>query len=278
MNRQAPIPAAVAERLLSLASQPQEPYLARDPLRFPRQYQSPKDIEIAAVLSALLAYGRVDLFGPVIARILGEMPEGPAAYVSAFNAEKAERLRPILYRWNRHPDFALLFQTLQAVYQQHPSLGSLFRAGNLKNSLSDAIQTLRALVPIPQDQWSHGFRSFLPSPEDGSACKRWLMLLRWMVRRESPDLGLWSHLSPADLLIPMDTHVSRISGFLGLTDRKDASWRTAEEITARLRLLSPDDPVRYDFALAHIGISEGCLGYRHAEVCVACPLDKVCTA
>ena len=104
------------------------------------------------------------------------------------------------------------------------------------------------------------------------------MLMRWMVRRESPDLGCWSHLDPADLVIPLDTHVSRISRFLGLTQRSDASWRTAEEVTTALRAFSPDDPVRYDFALAHLGISEGCLGYREVKVCSACPLEAVCTA
>ena len=266
----------MAEKLATLATA--EPWLERDPLRFPRRYRDPADMEVAAVVSALLAHGRVDLFGPVIARILGLMDQagGPIRYVRRFDAEKAEGLRPILYRWNRHPDFAFLFQTLQAVYRHHDSLGTLLQPGPVKTSLGLAIDALRLMAP--PEPWSHGFRGFFSSPADGSACKRWLMLLRWMVRRESPDLGLWTHLDPADLVIPLDTHVSRISRFLGLTARTDASWRTAEEVTASLRHLCPADPVRYDFALAHLGISEGCLGHRDARICPPCPLQTVCNA
>lgn len=268
----------LAERLEALVAEPRDPWLEQDPLRFPQRYQEPADIEIAGVVAALLAYGRVDLFMPVVARLLGGMEEagGPSSYILAFDEKKVEALRPILYRWNRHPDFAFLFRTLQAVYQHYPSLGAIFEKGPAKSSLTGAIATLRRLAP--PEPWSHGFRSFFSSPEDGSACKRWLMLMRWMVRRESPDLGLWSHLDPADLVMPLDTHVSRISRFIGLTRRTDASWRTAEEVTTALRRLCPTDPVRYDFALAHLGISEGCLGHRDAKVCGACPLDAVCTA
>jgi endonuclease III len=104
------------------------------------------------------------------------------------------------------------------------------------------------------------------------------MLMRWFVRREAPDLGLWTHLSPADLVIPLDTHVFRVAGFLGLTDRATPGWATAEAITASLRRFDAADPVRYDFALAHLGISGACLGRRDAAVCPTCPLDAACRA
>jgi uncharacterized protein (TIGR02757 family) len=92
------------------------------------------------------------------------------------------------------------------------------------------------------------------------------------------DLGLWTALRPADLVMPVDTHVLRNSRFLGLTDRADATWRTAEQITAALRALDPHDPVRFDFALAQLGISGACRGFRDAAVCAACPLDPICAA
>ncbi|HMV65800.1 MAG TPA: DUF2400 family protein, partial [Myxococcota bacterium] len=113
-----------------------------------------------------------------------------------------------------------------------------------------------------------------------SGLKRWHLLLRWMVRppTEGVDLGLWTTLHPRDLLIPVDTHVGRIARLLGLTARADASWRTAEEITAALRAFDAEDPVRFDFALAHVGISGGCLGHRHPAVCPTCPLSPVCRA
>jgi len=251
--------------------------LARDPVRFPRAYTDPRDIEVAAVLSAQLAYGRVDLFGPVIARLLAaaDTHGGPAAYVLGFDDVRAAALADVVYRWNRGEDFVLLFRLLQVVYQRHATLGALFLPGPAARSLGVAIDVLRELTPGTP---SRGFRTWLAHPEDGSACKRWLMFLRWMVRRDGMDLGVWGHLSPRDLIIPLDTHVMRLAGFLGLTDRTDASWRTAEEVTAALRRLDPEDPVRFDFALAHLGISGTCLGHREATVCAACPLDPICAA
>lgn len=253
-----------------------EANLARDPLRFPRRYADPADAEIVAVLSAQLAYGRVELFGPVIERILAIFGEwgGPAAYVRAFDDARAAPLAPIVYRWNRGPDFVLLFATLQRVLERHASLGALFPAGRADVSLGAAIDTLTTLAP----GHTRGFDTWLAHPRDGSACKRWNMLRRWMVRRSWPDLGLWSHLSPAELVIPLDTHVMRVSRFLGLTARADAGWRTAAEITAALARLDPEDPVRFDFALAHLGISGACTGARDATVCPSCPLDPICLA
>jgi uncharacterized protein (TIGR02757 family) len=251
--------------------------LARDPVRFPRAYRDRADVEVAAVLAAQLAFGRVDLFGPVIAHVLAILDSfgGPAAFVTGFDDRRAAALAGIQYRWNRAEDFVLLFRTLQAVYARHSSLGALWVPGPAAASLGGAIDTLRALAPAEQ---TRGFRTWLAHPADGSACKRWLMLLRWMVRRDGIDLGVWDHLSPGDLVIPLDTHVMRLAGFLGLTTRTDASWRTAEEVTAALRRLDPADPVRFDFALAHLGISGACRGHRDAEVCPTCPLDAVCRA
>ncbi|MFZ5476384.1 MAG: TIGR02757 family protein [Myxococcota bacterium] len=251
--------------------------LARDPVRFPRRYRDPRDVEAAALLAAQLAYGRVDLFGPVIARVLAlaDARGGPGNFCATFGERDAASLAGVVYRWNRGEDFALLFRTLRTAWERHGSLGALFAPGPAKESLAGAIEALKACAP---DETTRGFRTWLASPADGSACKRWLMLMRWMVRRDDVDLGLWAHLSPRDLVIPLDTHVMRLSRFCGLTARNDAGWRTAEEVTAALRALDPGDPVRFDFALAHLGISGACRGFRDPEVCPACPLEAVCVA
>ncbi|GAC1603956.1 MAG: hypothetical protein NVS4B10_16730 [Myxococcales bacterium] len=119
-------------------------------------------------------------------------------------------------------------------------------------------------------------KHLLPHPARGSACKRLNLFLRWMIRpADGVDFGLWE-VPAAALVIPLDTHVHRIGRFIGLTRRADLSWRTAEEITARLRTLDADDPVRYDFALSHLGISGSCPSRRDARKCEGCPLQPIC--
>jgi uncharacterized protein (TIGR02757 family) len=97
-----------------------------------------------------------------------------------------------------------------------------------------------------------------------------------MVRRQAPDFGLWTGVSPARLLIPVDTHVENMSRAIRLTRRRSRTWRMAEEITARLRVIDPEDPVKYDFALCHTRMSGDCRDRRDAVVCPPCGLRAVC--
>jgi uncharacterized protein (TIGR02757 family) len=121
-----------------------------------------------------------------------------------------------------------------------------------------------------------GFRYLFPSPAGGSACKRLCMLLRWLCRPDDGiDLGLWRGVSPARLVLPLDTHTARIARLLGLSARRSPDWKMALEVTTSLRRLDPGDPVRFDFALAHLGISEGCSG-KKGEVCIPCPVAGMC--
>jgi uncharacterized protein (TIGR02757 family) len=260
------------------AATPATERIARDPVRFPRAYQDPADIEIAAVLAALYAYGRVDLFGPIVARILAvaDAHGGPAAFVDAPDARGLAALSGVRYRWNTPEDLRALLALLRDVRARHGALGALFPAGRpAADSLGAAIDALRALAPPAAPR---SFRTWLPHPREGSACKRWLMLMRWMVRRDEVDVGVWTHLHPRDLVIPLDTHVGRIARLLGLTVRPNADWAAAEQVTARLRALDPDDPVRWDFALAHLGISGGCRGRHDPQVCPGCPIVSACAA
>jgi uncharacterized protein (TIGR02757 family) len=250
--------------------------IASDPVRFPRRYADARDVEVAAVLAAQLAFGRVDLFGPVVERVLAACgDEGPGAFATRFDSRRAGRLAGLGYRWFREGDFVHLFSTLSAAYRTVDRLGCLWARAPAAASLGGAIDRLRGFAPAGTSQ---AFATWFAHPRDGSACKRWCLLMRWMVRRDEVDLGVWSHLSTEDLVIPLDTHVRRVARFLGLTTRVAADWRAAEEVTAGLRRLDPRDPVRYDFALSHLGISGDCLGRREPAVCPRCPLDAVCRA
>jgi uncharacterized protein (TIGR02757 family) len=122
---------------------------------------------------------------------------------------------------------------------------------------------------------------FFPRPSTGSACKRMNLFLRWMVRRDALDLGAWTGLSPAKLVVPLDTHVIRVGRCLRLTRRISPGWPMARDITASLRQLDPNDPVKYDFAMCHLGMMNGCAFNREGVGPAAvlndqCPLRGLC--
>jgi uncharacterized protein (TIGR02757 family) len=116
---------------------------------------------------------------------------------------------------------------------------------------------------------------FFPRPSAGSACKRLNLYLRWMVRRDEVDLGVWARVSPGKLIVPLDTHVIRLGRCLRLTRYTSPGWKMAAEITASLRRLDPADPVRFDFALCHLGMMSAC-GFGRPQRDAHCPLKGLC--
>ncbi|MFT5682996.1 MAG: hypothetical protein ACI8RZ_003923 [Myxococcota bacterium] len=267
--------------------------LQHDPLRIPSRYSDPADQEIAAVFAALLGYGRVTAFLPVIESIMAQADAvgGPRAFIDGFDPQDAVALRPMKYRWNNGIDFVLLAAGLRRIMAEHDRLGAVIEGAwrkshrNIRPALSAMVATLRAAVLAAAPEHGvvvsgfsglpRGTRTLLASPDSGSACKRWNMLLRWMIRTDSPDLGIWA-LPASALVLPLDTHTHKLSWLLGLTRRTDASWKTAEEITRNLARLDPTDPVKYDFALAHLGISGGCRKERIPSICDPCAMVSVC--
>lgn len=151
---------------------------------------------------------------------------------------------------------------MRAAYLAHGSLEALFLRG-MEPSGKGAREPLARFLEGFRAEWGPGLsreRDFLfPDPGKGSACKRHNLFLRWMVReKDGVDLGLWRILSPRDLVVPLDTHMARMGRMLGLTFRRSADWKMAEEITVAFRAVCPDDPVKFDYALTRIGILGGC--------------------
>ena len=258
-----------------------------DPVEFPHRYRLPQDIEVVGLLSAALAYGRAELFKPKIARLLEPMGESPAAFVDALTVEGAkELLLGFVYRFNVATDVAVLLTGIGAARRAHGSLEALFleglkRGGSLQGALGYFTQTLRTAAPLKALRRAlgreRGLNHLLPSSVGTGAAKRLNLYLRWMVRGPDPiDFGIWKRVPRHTLMIPLDTHIGRISRHLRLTGRKDLTWKTAEEITASLRLLDEDDPVRYDFALCHYGMSGACPATPRPLICVRCPLLPSC--
>ncbi len=269
-----------------LAAAPGEARIAFDPVEFPHRYSHPRDIEVAALLSASLAYGRADLFKPKVDSLLSRMGSSPATFASELTPRGSRKLLDgFVYRFNVATDLAVLLIGAGNILRELGSLEALFVAQlNIHADLHDALggftSALRR-VPIGAIRRElgpeRGLDHLLPSPLGPGAAKRLNMFLRWMVRGpDRVDFGIWRSVPPSKLLIPVDTHVGRIARYLGLTRRKDLSWKTAEEITASLRRIDPLDPVRYDFALCHHGMSGACPTAPRLQSCARCGLSGAC--
>jgi uncharacterized protein (TIGR02757 family) len=263
-------------------------YAARvehDAIRFPLRYRAAEDRELVALLTACLAYGRVDLFGRALEAVLAAMGPSPVAFVREFDPRRdAGRFAGFRYRFNRPLDVVAFCVAAREVLGRHGSLEKCFAAGDSgAGPIGPPLERFtRAFLEadlrdvFPRGRLSRGYRHLFPLPSAGGPCKRLHLFLRWMVRRTPPDFGLWSSVSPARLLIPVDTHVENMARAVGLTRRRSRTWRMAEEITARLARFDPADPVKYDFALCHKRMSGDCRDRRDPVVCAPCGLRGVC--
>lgn len=257
-----------------------------DPVQFPRRYPVREDAEVAGLLAASLAYGRVEGFVPKVEGLLSRMGAHPGAFVRTLDVAGARRLlQGFVYRFNLGTDVAVLLLGAGRLLRQRasfePWVAEPLEAGaTLHAALTQFVRALRdvPLRPLVAALGpARGLHHLLPVPLGPGAAKRLNMFLRWMVRGpDEVDLGLWRRIPSAALVIPLDTHIGRISLRLGLTARKDLSWRTAVEITSNLRRIDSADPVRFDFALCHHGMSGVCSPRARAESCRSCQLRTVC--
>lgn len=264
-------------------------HLANDPLSFCHRYQRPEDQEIAGFIAAAFAYGNVKIILKNLETIFNRIGPSPRKFVEEFEPVRGlDLFAGFKHRFNDGRDLCALLLACRTMLEEADSIGDYFlgccdaAADDITPSLIEFTATILAMdyspvfgcQAIPGDSY---FPFFFPSPASGSACKRLCMYLRWMVRpADGIDLGLWRNVSPAKLVIPVDAHIQRIGRFLGLTGRRQADWRMAREITASLRKLDPLDPVKYDFSLCHLGISEGCDG-RDRLKCLKCPIAGICS-
>jgi uncharacterized protein (TIGR02757 family) len=253
-----------------------------DPLQFVYQYSEPADMEIAAFLAAGLAYGRVQQIERSLRCLLGYMGESPFEFVRDFDRQKRARLRDFKHRFTAGDDISDLLELLRDVFDEFGSVENFFAQGygisdkNIIPALSMFCDSLCArYVKTHGGELSRGLKYLLANPNRGSACKRLNLFLRWMVRDDDVDTGLWRSVKGAKLIVPVDVHMSRLCKILGLYDRKTASLSAAVEITESFAEIEPSDPVKYDFALSRIGILENCDGsYRLA--CEGCELLEFC--
>jgi len=250
----------------------------RDPVDFVHRYEEPADQEIVGLISASLAFGNAVSARRSIDKVLAVLGPEPAQIVAGTGeVELRRRLRGFAHRIYRGEHLASMLTRAGALLREQGSLGNAF-AGFHRESDGDFRESLARLADaLRGDTRSRSLRHLISDPRAGSACKRLVLYARWMIRSaDGVDLGLWP-ISPSALLIPVDTHIHRISRNLGLTHRRTASWATAEEITAALRKFDPEDPVKYDFALCHLGVSRDCPSRPDLVKCERCVLQDVCS-
>ena len=231
--------------------------LEPDPLQFLHLFKDENDIEVMGFVSSVFAYGSVRQIINTLNRFLRIANNKPYAFIMNYHSGYQLKLS---HRFYTEEDVKDLFISLHNSYEKYGSLKNLFYSfyelnnANLKNSISDFSSYFLNEILSRKKELTRGVKFIFPLPEKGSACKRMNLFLRWMVRKDKLDFGLWDEISPSKLIIPVDTHVARICKQLKLTNRKNVSWKMAEEITNNLRKFDPDDPVKYDFAICHIGM------------------------
>lgn len=223
----------------------------RDPVGLVHQFKDPDSIEIAGIITSCFSYGRQSAFRPLIKRVLDQMGRYPADYVLWSDPKQWERdFSWFKYRFNTSHDLVTLLNALRNVLIDFETVRQAFEL--------DTTLSLRESVGLFVDRMcppgsSKSYRYLFPHPDKGSACKRLNMFLRWMCREDKIDIGIWKF-DTSKLVIPLDTHVSRISKKLGLTVKKGNSWSVAEDITDSLRQLDPLDPLKFDFAICNSGV------------------------
>lgn len=263
-------------------------HLANDPLSFCHRYRDPADQEIAGFIAASFAYGNVKIILRNLELIFAKLGPSPRRFVETYEPEQGLALfAGFKHRFNDARDLCALLLACRTMLEEADSIGDYLlgcydpAADDITPTLIEFTAAILAMdyTPVfgtPQIPADSYFPFFFPSPASGSACKRLCMYLRWMVRpADGIDLGIWKEIPASKLIIPVDAHIQRICGFLGFTSRRQADWKMAREITQALRRLDPADPVKYDFSLCHLGISEGCDGKNRMK-CLKCAIAGVC--
>lgn len=257
---------------------------ATDPIQLVRRYTRNDDREVVGFCAAGLAFGRVSSVIQSVERLLLVMGERPAAFVRSFEPDRAGApLRTFVHRWTRGVDVIALLWVLRQMLDRSGSIERFFLEGDEGGEdVRDALDSFsrRALALDLKAAYGRvpprpGVCYFFPRPSSGSGCKRLNLFMRWMVRRDELDLGVWTRVSPARLVVPLDTHVIRVGRCLRLTRYSSPGWPMALEITRALRAIDPHDPVKYDFSVCHLGMMNAC-GFQTSRGDTQCPLKGLC--
>ncbi len=230
---------------------------SKDPVWQLHEFQDERDIETAGLIISCYAYGRVEQINQFIKRFLKNINFKVYEFTSNFSQQKDKKyLKDLNYRFNTVNDFSLLISNIKNVIERYGSLQNLFleKYNEKDENILSALSNFSGSLNILGNKNSY-YGYLLPLPENKSTCKRLNLYLRWMVRKDEIDVGIWSKINKAKLIIPVDTHVYRVSRSLKLVSRKSCDMKFATELTNMLRKFDANDPVKYDFALCHVDMN-----------------------
>ncbi len=230
-----------------------EAFIEEDPIQIPRRFSIKQDIEIAGFLAATIAWGKRSMIIDSADKMMGLMKHEPYRFLMHYRDGDIPCLDGSIHRTFRYEDFLFILLRLQNLYRRYESLEEVFRPQEGETNMMGGIERFRAAMNLE----GHRSSKHVSSPARNSAAKRLNMYLRWMVRIDEIDLGVWESISPAQLSLPLDVHTARVARALGLLKRKQNDRKAVEELDRVLRQLDPEDPVRYDFALFGMGAYEG---------------------
>ncbi len=231
-----------------------EDFIKDDPIQIIHKFENKDDTEIAGFIASMFAYGKREVFIQKLNHIFNLMENKPLDYIKSFNF-KNNNINCCDYRFSKDCDLIQIFKILNKLYCENETLESLFKNnynGEVWSMFQGVVDYFYDNVDI---QVTKGFFHLLPNPKKKSAMKRMNMLLRWFVRKSAVDIGIWDFIPTSELLIPLDTHVAKISRKLGLLKRNDNGYESVIELTNNLKLFDANDPVKYDFALFGYGVN-----------------------
>jgi len=230
--------------------------ISPDPLQFVYEYEDPADREIVGLIASSLALGRVEQILKSVSLVLKRMKPSPSKFLKDVNLNDLRRsYRDFKHRFINGNELFLLLFGIKDVISRFGSLEACFKKG-LQEKDATVFSALGNFIKELESGSDVANSRLLPSHDCKSACKRLNLFLRWMVRKDSVDPGVWSGISPERLVVPLDTHMHRFCMLFGFVKRKQKDQKTALEATAAFRQLSPKDPVKYDFALTRLGIRD----------------------
>ena len=230
-------------------------FIESDPIQIPHRYKDKEDIEIVAFISALFAYGSRKVFIPKLDELFSKMGKKPLEYIK--NGEFSNLIN-FNYRFAKENDVIEILKIFSKLYNSNETIQTLFRYGyEQKSDIKGMLQVVTDYFYLNStDNVGEGFYFMLANPKNNGAMKRLNMFLRWLVRKPPVDFGLWDFIPTSELLIPLDTHVAKISREMNLLTRKSNDFKAVLELTDKLKQFDANDPTKYDFAIYAKGINE----------------------